>query len=60
MFAGSTTETPPDTEPDWSSGVTALKIHFVMKTGKHALQNTCRDVFAFVTSAATKGRKEVF
>ena len=36
MFASSSTETPPDTEPDWSSGDTALELHFKMKPGKHA------------------------
>ena len=63
VFASSTTETPPDTppdaEPDWSSGDTALEIHFEMKTGKHAFQKTCRDMFAFDASATRKGRKEV-
>ena len=31
-----------------------------MKTGKHAFQKTCRDLYVFVTSAAKKGRKELF
>ena len=60
MFASSHTEIFPDTETDWSSDDTALEIQFEMKTGKHAFQETCRDLYAFVTSAAKKGRKEVF
>ena len=39
---------------------TALEIQFEMETGKNAFQKTCRDMHAFVTSAARKGRKEVF
>ena len=31
-----------------------------MKRGKHAVQKTRRDMFAFVNSAARKRRKEVF
>ena len=31
-----------------------------MVTGKNAFQKTCRGMYAFVTSAARKGRKEVF
>ena len=31
---------PRDTEPDLSSGGTALEIHFEIKTGKHAFQKT--------------------
>ena len=60
MFASSHTEILPDTETDWRSDDTALEIQFEMKTGKHAFQKTCRDLYAFVTSAAKKGRKEVF
>ena len=59
MLAGST-ETPPDADPDWSLGDTALEVHLEMKTGKHALEKTCRDMFAVVTGAARKGRQEVF
>ena len=54
MFASSNTETPPETEPDWSLGDTALEVHFEMKTGHHAFQKTCRDMYVFVTSAAEK------
>ena len=53
-------ENSPETGPDWSSDDTALKIEFEMETGKNAFQNTWRDMYAFVTSAARKGRKEVF
>ena len=60
MFASSHTEILSDTETDWSSDDTALEIQFEMKTGKHAFQKTCRDLYAFVTSAAEKGRKGVF
>ena len=60
MFASSHTEIFPDTETDWSPDDTALEVQFEMKTGKHAFQETCRDLYAFVTSAAKKGRKEVF
>ena len=60
MFASSHTEIFPDTETDWSSDDTALEIQFEMKTGKHAFQKTCSNLYAFVTSAAKKGRKEGF
>ena len=43
-----------------NSDDTALEIRFEMKTGKHVFQKkTCRELYAFVTSAAKKGRKEV-
>ena len=59
VFASSSTEALQETEPDWSSGDTALEIHFQMKPGKHAFQKACRDMYAFVTSAASNARKEV-
>ena len=60
MFVGSNTEAPLEREPDWSSGDTALEVLFEMKLGKHAFQKTCRDMCAFVTSAATKGAQGGF
>ena len=60
MFASSHTEIFPDTETDWSSDDTALEIQFEMKSGKRAFRKTCGDLYAFVTSAAKKERKEVF
>ena len=60
MFASSHTEIFPDTETDWSSDDTALEIQFEMKTGKRDFQKTCRNLYVFVTSAAKKGRREVF
>ena len=60
MFASSHTEIFPDKETDWSSDDTALESQVEMKTGKRAFQKTCRDLYAFVTSAAKKGRNEVF
>ena len=60
MSSSSKTEAPLETEPDWSSGYTALDVHFEMKPGKHAFQNSCREMYPFVTSAARQGRGEVF
>ena len=37
-----------------------MEIQFEMKTAKRAFQKTGRDLYGFVTSAAKKGRKEVF
>ena len=36
-----------------------LEIQIEMEPGKHALQKTCRDIFAFVTRAAKERRKDV-
>ena len=60
MSSSSKTEAPLETEPDWSSGYTALDVHFEMKPVKHAFQNSCREMYPFVTSAARQGRGEVF
>ena len=49
IFASSTTETPPPTEQDWSSGDTALKIHFEMKTGKNVFQKTLQKYVCFLS-----------
>ena len=43
-----------------ASDETALEIQFEMETCKNAFQKTCRDMLAFVTSAARKRRKDVF
>ena len=60
MFASSHMENPPETGPDWGSDDTAMEVQFEMEPGKNAFQKTCRDLYAFVTSAARKGRKEIF
>ena len=60
MFASSHMENSPETGPDWSSDETALEIQFEMETCKNAFQKACRDMLAFVTSAARKRRKDVF
>ena len=39
--------------------MTALELHYEMEPGK-AFQKTCRDMYAFVTGAASKSRKDIF
>ena len=59
MSAISCTEAPQEHVLDWSQGDTAREMSFEMRPGKYAFQKTCRDIRAFVTSAARRqGRKE--
>ena len=47
MIASSNTEAPQETEPDWTSGDTALEMYLEMKLGKHVFQKICRVMYAF-------------
>ena len=52
-------ENSSETGPDWSSDDQLWKHSLRWRLAENTFLKTCRDMYAFVTSAARKGRKEV-